>query len=66
MAAAFSRVHPGMYGLFAIVEAVRQLSGEASNQISSAEVALAHGNGGTLSSQATVILGGEAVPAAGT
>jgi len=50
--------HPGMYGLFAIVEAVRQLRGDAANPILGAELALAHGNGGTLSSQATVILGG--------
>jgi acetyl-CoA acetyltransferase len=49
--------HPGMYGLFAIVEAARQIRGEAANQIEGAEIALAHGNGGTLSSQATVILG---------
>ncbi|MBC2669800.1 thiolase [Novosphingobium piscinae] len=50
--------HPGMYGLFAMVEAVRQLRGEAANQIAGAELALAHGNGGTLSAQATVIFGG--------
>ena len=50
--------HPGMYGLFALVEAVRQLRGSAANPISGAELALAHGSGGTLSSQATVILGG--------
>ncbi len=49
--------HPGMYGLFAIVEAVRQLRGTAANPISGATLALAHGNGGTLSSQATLILG---------
>ncbi|MDB5721086.1 MAG: thiolase [Alphaproteobacteria bacterium] len=52
--------HPGMYGLFAIVEAARQLRGEAANQIVGAEIGLAHGNGGTLSSQATVILGSAA------
>jgi acetyl-CoA acetyltransferase len=52
-----SCAHPGMYGLLAIVEAVRQLRGEAASQIAGAELALAHGNGGTLSSQATVILG---------
>jgi acetyl-CoA acetyltransferase len=53
-----SCVHPGMYGLFALVEAARQLAGEAGErQIAGAEVALAHGNGGELSSQATVILG---------
>ena len=52
--------HPGMYGLFAIVEAARQVRGEAANPIPDVEVALAHGNGGTLSSQATVILGSTA------
>ena len=52
--------HPGMYGLFAIVEAARQVRGEAANPIPDVEVALAHGNGGTLSSQATVILGSAA------
>ncbi|MFP5454042.1 MAG: thiolase C-terminal domain-containing protein, partial [Alphaproteobacteria bacterium] len=52
--------HPGMYGLFTIVEAVRQIRGEAANQIPDVDIALAHGNGGTLSSQATVILGSAA------
>ncbi len=52
--------HPGMYGLFAIVEAARQVRGEAANQMAGVDVALAHGNGGALSSQATVILGSTA------
>ncbi len=52
-----SCAHPGMYGLLAITEAVRQLRGEAASQIAGAELALAHGNGGTLSSQATLVLG---------
>jgi len=56
-----SCAHPGMYGLLAIVEAVRQLKGEApGQQIADVELALAHGNGGVLSSQATVILGRDA------
>lgn len=49
--------HPGMYGLFAVIEAARQIRGEAANQLAGVDVALAHGNGGTLSSQATVVLG---------
>lgn len=53
-----SCVHPGMYGLFLLVEAVRQLRGEAGDrQLANARFALAHGNGGVLSSEATVLLG---------
>jgi hypothetical protein len=40
------------------VESIRQLRGEAGDrQVQGARLALAHGNGGTLSSQATCILG---------
>jgi acetyl-CoA acetyltransferase len=56
-----SYCHPGMYGLFLLIEAVRQLRGECgARQVPNCEIALAHGNGGVLSSQATVILGSEA------
>ncbi|MEE9587450.1 MAG: thiolase [Hyphomicrobiaceae bacterium] len=56
-----SCVHPGMYGIFTVIEAARQLRGDAPGlQVEGAEVALAHGNGGTLSSQVTAILGGPA------
>jgi acetyl-CoA acetyltransferase len=51
--------HPGMYGLLAIVEAARQLRGESTGQVDGAHVALAHGNGGVLSTQCTVLLGDE-------
>lgn len=52
--------HPGLYGIFTVVEGVRQLRGIAgARQVKDAEVALCHGNGGVLSSQATVILGTE-------
>lgn len=53
-----SCVHPGMYGLFTMVEAVTQLRGTAgARQVAGAKLALAHGNGGTLSSQAVTIFG---------
>lgn len=53
-----SCVHPGMYGLFTLVEAAEQIAGRCGErQVPGVSVALAHGNGGTLSSQATVILG---------
>ncbi|MEG0921714.1 MAG: thiolase [Comamonas sp.] len=56
-----SCVHPGMYGLFTLVEATQQLMGVAgARQVKDAQVGLAHGNGVELSSQATVILGTEA------
>ena len=53
-----SCVHPGMYGLFTLVEASQQLMGLAGErQVPNANLAVAHGNGGELSHQATVVLG---------
>ena len=45
-----SYCHPGMYGIFLIIEAVRQVRGGV-------DVALAHANGAVLSAQATAIFG---------
>ncbi|HET6154115.1 MAG TPA: acetyl-CoA acetyltransferase [Marmoricola sp.] len=50
--------HPGQYGVLLLVEAVRQLRGEAvGRQVPDAEIAVAHGTGGILSTHATVVLG---------
>jgi acetyl-CoA acetyltransferase len=56
-----SYCHPGMYGLFLLIEATRQLRRECgARQVEGCETAIAHGNGGVLSSQSTVILGTQA------
>jgi acetyl-CoA acetyltransferase len=54
-----SYTHPGMYGIFLLIEAARQLRGDFAwpRQVPGAEIALVHGTGGVLSSAATVILG---------
>jgi len=52
-----SALHPGMFGIFLLIEAARQLRNECGDrQVSGAKTALVHGTGGTLSSGATVIL----------
>ena len=56
-----SYCHPGMYGLFLLIEAARQLRRECgARQIADCDTAIAHGNGGVLSSQSSVILGTQA------
>jgi len=53
--------HPGMRGIFLVIEAVKQLRHECdARQVANAEIALAHGTGGTIGdkhSGATLILG---------
>ncbi len=55
-----SYTHPGMFGLFLLVEAARQLRGQSSGVVvPDATIAVAHGCGGVLSSTGTVVLGTE-------
>jgi acetyl-CoA acetyltransferase len=52
--------HPGAFGAFLIVEAVRQLRGhEGDRQVADARTVLAHGVGGVLSATSTVLLATE-------
>ena len=54
--------HPGMRGIFLLIESTRQLRGESTSQVEGAKLAVAHGNGGMLGSRhsaGTIILGGD-------
>jgi acetyl-CoA acetyltransferase len=56
-----SYTHPGMFGIFLIIEAVRQLrhdyADQGIRQAPDARLGLVHGTGGVLSSSGTAILG---------
>ncbi len=51
--------HTGMYGMFAILEAVRQLRGEAFRQVADVNTSLVQGIGGMFTAAATLILSNE-------
>ena len=53
-----SYCHPGMFGIFLLIEAVRQLRAECGErQVNGARTALCHATGGIFSAHATTILG---------
>ncbi|MDA8044178.1 MAG: thiolase [Actinomycetota bacterium] len=51
--------HSGMYGIYALLESVRQLRGEASAQVADVHTSLTHAIGGMFQHAATVILSTE-------
>lgn len=55
-----SYTHTGMYGMFAILESVRQLRGEAAAQVEGVRVSVAHGVGGMFHAAGTLILTNDA------
>ena len=68
-----SCVHPGMYGMFVIIEGIRQIRAalgadethpkagarDPKGWVDGARLSMAHGNGGVLSSQVTTVWGAE-------
>jgi acetyl-CoA acetyltransferase len=55
-----SYTHSGMYGIFPIIEAVRQLRGECgARQVADAKLSLVNGMGGMLSAAGTLVLSSE-------
>ncbi len=52
-----SYTHTGMYGMFLLLESVRQLRGEAAAQVPGVEVSVALGNGGMFMSSGALVLG---------
>jgi acetyl-CoA acetyltransferase len=56
-----SYTHPGMFGIFLLIEAVRQLrhdyADQGIRQVNNARIGLVHGTGGVLSATGTAILG---------
>ncbi|MGE0881864.1 MAG: thiolase [Acidimicrobiia bacterium] len=54
-----SYTHSGMYGMYALLESVRQVRGEAAAQVDGVRTSICHTIGGMFQGAATVILGNE-------
>jgi acetyl-CoA acetyltransferase len=51
--------HPGMRGIFLLIEATRQLRGESTAQVDNAKIAVCNGTGGFFSHCGTIVLGAD-------
>jgi acetyl-CoA acetyltransferase len=56
-----SYTHTGMYGMFAVLESVRQVRGQAAAQIPAVGISVVHGVGGMFMAAATLVLVSQAV-----
>jgi acetyl-CoA acetyltransferase len=52
-----SYTHTGMYGMFAILEGVRQIRGEAAAQVAGPDISVVLGNGGMFATSGVLVLG---------
>jgi acetyl-CoA acetyltransferase len=55
-----SYMHSGMYGMYALLESVRQLRGTAPAQVPNAKISIAHGVGGMFAASGTIIMSNQA------
>lgn len=55
-----SYMHSGMYGMYALMESVRQMRGTAAAQVDGAKISVCQGVGGMFAAAGTVIFGNEA------
>jgi len=54
-----SYMHSGMYGMYALLESVRQMRGTAPAQIPAARISVCHGVGGMFAASGTIIMSNE-------
>jgi hypothetical protein len=52
-----SYTHTGLYGMFAILEGVRQIRGEAAAQVDGPRISVVLGNGGMFATCGVLVLG---------
>jgi acetyl-CoA acetyltransferase len=57
-----SYMHPGLYGMYALQESVRQMRGSAPAQVPGARISVCHGNGSIFAAAGTIVFGNERSP----